>query len=84
MTIKEIPVGSVFHIVKNDGYPKLRVEGGYVCLRDEIRIPESRFYPTNDAVLSSRYAVADYFLERFRIPKHETESIIERLGRTVF
>ena len=83
MKIVDFPIGSVFHIAENDGYPKLRVSGGYVCLRDEIKIPEKRFYPTEDAVLSSKAAVADHFLEVFGIPKHETDSIVERLGRTV-
>ncbi len=81
MTITQVPVGEIFHISEGDGYPKLRIQGGYVCVRDEIVIAESKFYPTEDAVLSDKAAVQDVFLERFGIPKHETDSIIERLGR---
>jgi hypothetical protein len=83
MKIIDVPVGSIFNISKDDGYPKIRVSGGYVCLRDEFKIPEVRFYPTEDVVLSSIGAVQDYFLDRFGLPKHETDSIIERLGRVV-
>jgi len=82
MKITDVPVRHIFHISEGDGYPKIRVPGGYVCLRDEIKIPERKFYPTEDAVLSNIHAVQDYFLERFGIAKHETDSIVERLGRT--
>lgn len=81
MTIQEVSIGDIFHISKDDGYPNLRIQGGYVCLRDEFVIPESRFYPTKDAVLSNKTAVATAFLKLFCIPKRETDSIIERLGR---
>lgn len=81
MTIQQVPVGSIFHIDAGDSYPKLRIQGGYVCLRDEFVIPENKFYPTEDAVLSDKEAVEDAFLEKYGVQKHETASIIERLGR---
>lgn len=81
LKIIDVPIGKIFNIAKDDGYPKIRVPGGYVCLRDEFRIPEARFYPTGDAVLNSVAAVQDYFLDQFGIAKYETEKIIEQLGR---
>lgn len=81
MTIQQVPIGDIFHISKGDGYPKLRIQGGYVCLRDEFAISESKFYPTEGAVLSSKASVVDDFFDRFGLSKKQTESIIERLGR---
>ena len=36
MKVKDVKIGEVFNIENTPSYPKLKIEGGYVDMRDEI------------------------------------------------
>lgn len=37
MKLKELKSGQMFNIISTPSYPKLKIEGGYVDMRDDIK-----------------------------------------------
>ena len=80
MKFIELTVGTIFAIEGSRSYPKLKLNQGYVDIRDEI-YKDSLNFPDRDVEIITKEDLHNDFQTRFGMSRSETDQLLEKLSR---
>lgn len=81
MKFSELPTGTIFMIGGTRSYPKLKLNIGYVDIRDEIYRPDLIGGDKTDIEIIDNEILYSDFKNRFGMTKKETEQLLKKLEK---
>ncbi len=79
MKFSELPTGTIFAIEGTHSYPKLKLNTGYVDIRDEIYRPDIIYGDKTDIEIIDKETLYKDFEDRFGMCKEETDKLLKKL-----